>query len=725
MSPSRDTLGNTVGWLGPGIGVAVAFAAPAGYLVTAYLQIDYKLSLPVAGAIVAALSSVLGLIIFFVTRILPQSVIKRTLAELEATQGRLLATIEAIPIEFMEYDREGRLILINSAARLSQGWDSDSIGKTQRELLEKTLEKRRADAPEYDWDGWMAKRIGTLDQLGSYEMTRPTGESGRFFVKDMPGDGRVVIRIDITESKRREAELAATHNRYRLLFDANPQPMAVIAIETDRFLAVNDVGVRQYGWSREEFLAMTSSTALYLPEDVPTLLAERNRTEERGTIRTLRGLRHRRKDGSHFDVDMSIRPLSFDGVPAMLVMAQDVTARNQAEKVRLLAEAQLRQAQKMEAVGQLTGGIAHDFNNILMVILANADALQEESGDAAMAGRFEQISQAVERAAGLTRQLLAFSRKQPLDPKRTDINRLVAGIGALLGRTLGDHIDIKSVFAAPVWMANVDRAQLEVALINLCVNARDAMPNSGQLLIETANVTLDAGYVAGNPDATVGDYVVLSVTDTGSGMAPETLAKVFEPFFTTKEVGKGSGLGLSMVYGFIKQSKGHLKVTSEPGEGTCFALYLPRDESAVEEAAMRRAPRPIGGQERILVVEDEAQVRASVVQQLQSLGYTVDQAADGTEGLASFAAAVVPYDLLLTDVMMPGSLNGKALAEAVLARWPATKVVFMSGYSEDAIIHDGRLDVGTVLLSKPFRKKDLAQIVRKVLAGPKTPGDAA
>src|SRR3954451_421208 len=231
---------------------------------------------------------------------------------------------------------------------------------------------------------------------------------------------------------------------------------------------------------------------------------------------------------------MSIRPLKFDGVPAMLVMAQDGTERNQAEKGRLLAEAQLRQAQRMEAVGQLTGGIAHDFNNILMVILANADALQEESGDAAMAGRFERISQAVERAAGLTRQLLAFSRKQPLDPKRTDVNRLVAGVGALLGRTLGDHIDIKSVFAAPVWMATVDRAQLEVALINLCVNARDAMPKGGQLLIETSNVTLDAGYVAGNPDAAVGDYVVLSVTDTRSGMAPQTLSKVFEPFFTTK-----------------------------------------------------------------------------------------------------------------------------------------------------------------------------------------------
>jgi PAS domain S-box-containing protein len=679
----------------------------------------------VATAVVAAFSGVLGLAILFVMRTLPRRTIDRALAELEETQGRLLATIDAIPIEFMEYDREGRLILVNSAARLSQGWDSDSIGKTERELLTKILGERQAADPEHDWTGFIVERLGTLDRLGSYEMTRPTGETGRFFVKHMPGGGKVVIRIDITESKQREAELAVMQNRYRLLFDSNPQPMAVIVIETDRFLAVNDAAVKQYGWSREEFLAMTSSDALYLPEDLPIVLAERSRKEERATVRDLRGVRHRRKDGSHFDVEMSIRPLDFDGVPAMLVMAQDVTARNRAERARRAAEAQLRQSQKMEAVGQLTGGIAHDFNNILMVILSHADALREESHDAATADRLEQISQAVERAIGLTRQLLAFSRKQPLNPKPTDINKLVAGIGSLLGRVLGENIEINSVLAVPLWMTNVDQSQLEAALINLCVNARDAMPGGGQLLIETRNITLDAGYVAGNPDATAGDYVVLSVADTGSGMAPETLAKVFDPFFTTKGAGKGTGLGLSMVYGFIKQSMGHIRVVSELGRGTCFTLHLPRDDSARAEPAVRQAAGIVGGHERILVVEDEAQVRASVVQQLQSLGYVVSQAGDGTAGLAAFEAAATPYDLLLTDVIMPGPLNGKALAEAVVERWPATKVVFMSGYSEDAIIHGGRLDAGTLLLSKPFRKKDLAQIVRQALAGSSAPGGAA
>ena len=232
----------------------------------------------------------------------------------------------------------------------------------------------------------MARRLTTVERVGSFELTRPSGESGRFFVKDMPGGGRVVLRIDITESKQREAELASTQARYRLLFEANPLPMAVVVVETDRFIDVNDAAVQQYGWSRDEFLAMTAD-ALYLPEDMPALVAERRREDVPGVIRTVRGLRHRKKDGSIISVEMTVRPFSLDGVRAMLVMSQDVTERERAEKARLLAEAQLRQSQKMEAVGQLTGGVAHDFNNILTVILANADALQDEDLDAATLAR--------------------------------------------------------------------------------------------------------------------------------------------------------------------------------------------------------------------------------------------------------------------------------------------------------------------------------------------------
>ena len=377
----------------------------------------------------------------------------------------------------------------------------------------------------------------------------------------------------------------------------------------------------------------------------------------------------------------------------------------------------LRQSQKMEAVGQLTGGVAHDFNNILTVIIANAEALQEDSGrDPGTAEKLEEIVQAADRAAELTQQLLAFSRKQPLRPQRTDINELVTATGKLLRRTLGEQIEIDAVLADDLWSVNIDRAQLESALINLCLNARDAMPMGGRLLVETGNVVLDEAYSALNADIAAGSYAMLAVSDTGTGIPQASLDKVFEPFFTTKEVGKGSGLGLSMVYGFIKQSNGHIKLYSEPGRGTSIKLYLPRGEGRPDEATAPRTAALPRGHERVLVVEDDPQVRHSVVQQLRSLGYDVSEASDGEAGVAAFEAVPQPFDLLLSDVIMPGLLNGKALAQVVAARWPATKVVFMSGYTENAIIHHGRLDAGVLLLAKPFRKTDLAKMIRQALA---------
>jgi len=309
--------------------------------------------------------------------------------------------------------------------------------------------------------------------------------------------------------------------------------------------------------------------------------------------------------------------------------------------------------------------------------------------------------------------LLAFSRKQPLSPKRTDINGLVTTTGKLLRRALGEQVEIDAVLAEGLWAVNIDRAQLETALVNLCINARDAMPGGGRLTIETSNVTIDEAFIAHSPDLAIGDYAMLSITDTGTGIPPEMLTKVFEPFFTTKGVGKGTGLGLSMVYGFIKQSQGHIAIDSEVGRGTTFKLYLPRSVGGKEEGTVcQQAPIP-GGRERILVVEDDAQVRASVVRQLERLGYDVSQAPDGAVGVAAFEAANQPYDLLLTDVIMPGPLNGKALADEVARRWPKTRVLFMSGYSEDVITHHGRLDAGVRLLSKPFRMTDLATTIRE------------
>lgn len=406
MISSRHVLGRVISWLGLGIGLAVAVALPAAYLLVAWSQLGQKLSLLseikaarlgkyiyvhqelwqyqtlrlaelieipeargltytrildeagtlvletgdavafpalrrtaaiiVAGSqvgtvgtatslhpilfnagLVAALGALLGFAVYFVIRTFPLRIIDRTLAQLQSTQARLLATIEALPIEFMEFDRDGRLILINNAARVSQEWTAEAIGKTHREILEGTRGVRKAADPRHDWDAWMEECLVTLHRKGSFELTSPTGAAGRFFVTDMPGGGHVVLRVDITESKQREAELAATHARYRLLFEVNPVPMALILIETDRFVAINDAAVKQYGWSREEFLAMTSAE-LYPPEDMPALLAQRERKDLAGVVHSVKGLRHRRKDGSLMAVEMTIRPFKLDGAPTLL-----------------------------------------------------------------------------------------------------------------------------------------------------------------------------------------------------------------------------------------------------------------------------------------------------------------------------------------------------------------------------------------------------------------------
>lgn len=479
-----------------------------------------------------------------------------------------------------------------------------------------------------------------------------------------------------------------------------------------KFLQVSPSSMKVLGYRPEEMIGRSGGDFMF-PDDLESTRNE-IKAARRGRLTRLFKCRYVHKEGHAV-------PLVWIAVWSEPDRRYFFVGRDMSEYER--SEAQLRQAQKMESVGQLTGGIAHDFNNILMVIMANADALEEgEKLDPLLLERIKQISAATQRAADLTRRLLAFSRKQALRPQRTNINDLVATTGKLLRRTLGEHVEMQSILADNLWSVEIDRAQLESALVNLCINSRDAMPEGGRLLIETANGTLDESYVLQNPDVAAGDYVMLTVTDTGKGIPPNMLTKVFEPFFTTKEVGKGTGLGLSMVYGFIKQSKGHITVYSEGGNGTSIKLYLPRSDGDQENVtAPQRVPMPHGS-ERILIVEDDAQVRASVVDQLRSLGYAVTEAADGASGLAAFEVASSSYDLLLTDVVMPGSLNGKALANEVKRRWPRTKVVFMSGYTENAIVHHGQLDAGVLLLSKPFRKSDLARILRDALDDTTDPG---
>ena len=514
-------------------------------------------------------------------------------------------------------------------------------------------------------------------------------------------------------------EVVNTHvseDRYRVLFNESPYPMLVADKETLRFLAVNEAAVEQYGWTQAENLEMTINDHL-LPGDVAAMTQRR---EKHGSDKRPRimALRQPRKDGSIIDVEMAVRLIDFEGRPAYLAMAQDIGAK-------LSLEDLLRQSQKMEVVGQLTGGIAHDFNNILMVILGNIDVLLEEDLGREATARLDQVGEAVDRASTLTRQLLAFSRKQPLRPQLTDLNALIAETGKLLRRTLGPSIEVDSVLADNLCIVNVDRSQLETALVNLCLNARDAMPKGGKVLIESRNVILDADYVGMNPETVAGAYAMIEVSDAGTGISPEQLGKVFEPFFTTKAVGKGSGLGLSMVYGFIRQSRGHIKIYSEVGMGTSIKLYLPCVDADVDRVMIQKGGAVPRGSERILVVEDEPRVRASVVEQLRSLGYAVLEADDGDAGLALMETAAMAVDLMLTDIMMPGVLNGKALAEVVERRWPKTRIVFMSGFSELSIVQYGRLDDGVLLLSKPFRKGDLARIVREALDAPGAKSAAA
>jgi signal transduction histidine kinase len=383
---------------------------------------------------------------------------------------------------------------------------------------------------------------------------------------------------------------------------------------------------------------------------------------------------------------------------------------------RELAEQALRQSQKMEAVGQLTGGVAHDFNNLLTIIIGNLGIAKRGVVEARAERALDNALVGAERAAQLTQRLLAFSRRQPLNPRVIDINKLITSISDLLARTLGENVELETISGAGLWKAEVDASELESTLLNLALNARDAMPQGGKLTIETSNAYLDDEYCRQHDDVVPGQYILVAITDNGGGMSAETIDRAFEPFFTTKEAGKGTGLGLSQVYGFMKQSGGHVKIYSEPGEGTTIKLYLPRrdgDEagiSADDQAGLDR-----GRGETILIVEDDDGVRQYASEILRDLNYQIIEAKDSAAALRLLDAKK-EFDLMLTDVVLPGK-NGRELADEVERRRPGTKVIFMTGYSRNAIVHHGRLDRGTELIQKPLIERVLARKIRQVLDG--------
>ncbi|MBP2228563.1 PAS domain S-box-containing protein [Azospirillum agricola] len=506
--------------------------------------------------------------------------------------------------------------------------------------------------------------------------------------------------------ERQVAERTADRDRmWRLSTDI----MLVAGLDAT-ISAVNPAWTLVLGWTEAELLGR-SFLDLVHPDDRAATLAEVAKLG-RGVTTFRFENRYRRKDGSHC-------LLSWTAVPDhrfIHAVGRDVTAEREAAETLRRTEAALQQAQKMESIGQLTGGVAHDFNNLLQIIAGNLHLLlRDVAGDEQARRRVANALAGVERGAKLASQLLAFGRRQALEPKVVNIGRFVTGMGDLMRRTIGEAIEVEVVIAGGLWNTLVDPAQVENALLNLAINARDAMDGHGRLTVEVGNAFLDDAYTLGHADVRPGQYVMLAVTDTGSGMTPEVMAQVFEPFFSTKPEGKGTGLGLSMVYGFVKQSGGHVKLYSEPGQGTTVKLYFPRVHQG-EDVMIPVASGPItGGSETILVAEDDEGVRATVVETLGDLGYRVLTARDAASALTVIESGV-PIDLLFTDVVMPGPLRSPELARKARERQPGIAVLFTSGYTENAIVHGGRLDAGVELLSKPYSREALARKLRHVLA---------
>ncbi len=516
---------------------------------------------------------------------------------------------------------------------------------------------------------------------------------------------------DMTESRLAQETLRESEQLARGIINSALDAF----VQTDEYGRIRDWNSQAeiiFGWPRTEVLGK-SVFELLAPDPaqgpIQTDLGSFLKSGHEQVLRPRREVLARRRDGTEFTAELSITALrTRDGFVFNCFM-RDLTEK-------ITAEDRIRQAEKMEAVGQLTGGIAHDFNNILTVITGTIEILADAvKGEPQLSAITRMIDEAASRGADLTQHLLAFARKQPLDPRETDVNTLIIDTAKLLQRTLGEHVEIESVFEDEICPALVDPNQLATAILNLALNARDAMPDGGKLILETGSVVLDENYARMHSDVRPGRYAMIAVSDTGTGIPANMLDKVFNPFFTSKGPGKGTGLGLSMVYGFVKQSAGHIMIYSEQGHGTTIKMYLPPAAGTLQTAEPALAPVVEGGHETILVVEDDKLVRDYVLTQLHSLGYVTLDAANATEALA-IANAGHPFDLLFTDVIMPG-LNGRQLANEILKIKPGLGVLFTSGYTENAIIHHGRLDEGVLLLAKPYRKSDMAIMIRKALAG--------
>ena len=628
-----------------------------------------------------------------------------------------IAIIDALPAHIALVDADGTIMAVNEAwRRFGDENDLDDphylVGRNYIEECEHSRGKERQEAQRIA-AGIRSVLSGATNHFYLEYSCHSRQEQRWFACTVTPLDGydprsAVVMHIDISDRVRSQRHARELHDRLERLID-----QASVGILVHRHFApflANQEAARLFGYNDpDRILALGDIRRLYDAEEVPRIeeyYAARLRGEN---VPTLYQTRAKRQDGVDLVMEIRAFTITWDGEPAVCVMLTDITER-------LKTEESLRQAQRLEAVGQLTGGVAHDFNNLLTVILGNAEILSQSlPDDPSLSMLADATAKAAERGSELTGRLLAFARQQPLNPVSTDINALIAGLDNLLRRTLGEHIEIGLVRKANLWRAMIDRGQLENAILNLCLNARDAMPEGGHLTIETDNTHLDAAYADRFDEVSPGQYVVIAVSDSGTGMDEETKEHAFEPFFTTKETGKGSGLGLSMVFGFVKQSGGHVRIYSELAEGTTVKLYLPRADVANEpKETASAAARPARGSEKILLVEDDDLVREHVTAQLRGLGYQVVARANGQEALATLQECS-EFDILFTDVVMPGGMSGPKLAEEARRLRPDLPVLFTSGYTENAMVHQGRLEDGFQLLAKPYRRQELAKKLREAL----------
>ena len=537
---------------------------------------------------------------------------------------------------------------------------------------------------------------------------------------DLAGEPTLLLVFtDISERVQAQAVLRESEARFRALIE-NVSDLITIVDGCGNVLFESPSCERFAGYRPEEVVGQNIFDGYLHPDDIRKVQEVFAATMQKaGLTSPVLEARFRRADGSWRTLEMVGRSLRDpSGQVVAVVNSRDITERKQAEAALRESEEQLRQAQKMEAVGQLAGGIAHDFNNVLTTILGYSEMIlgSEECPDGPVRADLEQIKAAGDRASALTRQILAFSRRQALRPEVLSLNDALASTELLLRRTLGVEIDLITRLDPDLGLVEVDTNQFGQVLVNLALNARDAMPIGGALTLETQNVELDEQYCRGLAEVRPGLYVMLAVSDTGVGMDEKTKSHIFEPFFTTKEPGKGTGLGLATVYGIVKQSDGHISVYSEPGAGSTFKVYLPRvDKPAKERANSPRLPGSVAGHETVLVVEDETAVRGLVRRALESQGYTVLAVGSGDEALTLLEEADALVDLLLTDVVLPGSLQGNELASAARVFRPRLPVLYMSGYTFDAIVHSGRVDEGVNYIEKPFRPEELARQVRELL----------